>query len=489
MAVPTRKSPSRLRFHKKGQEEEAVSISLKERLLGLLKSDPFVNGVVALAITVGFFHGWLKIKFPYTATTFLFDALLSLALALTYFQQRRGESFIPEGPVGEALKVFYVVCFIYLLLPTGVPTIIGLAAMRGWCFATLMFCLGYKLTKSVSQVKSYFYVLIILGLVTAAYGLQQTPQEVEHEMEENPLFAERYQFTYYHTSKGRQLRIFSTFVSSGAFAGTMAYVAIFALALATDKKTGKTERVLLLLVTFPIAYAMLKSGARSALISFAIGFAVIAWYRRNFVNLIVLPMAIMLALKLVAVHTGGSAMERFQSLLKFEEVYTRISIPTMVGWEHMSDGNWFGGGIGRSGHSVPMFLAQRVNFRDYWSADGDLGRLMIEMGVIGLIVFGTVMYRCLRLVYDSLEKLRDTEVSTVSLASGGCVVMAMISIPSGSPFLGIPMGALVWFFVGTLQKLTTEYENGTLEGIAEKSETVEDKSKIFRHRKIARKRL
>jgi hypothetical protein len=152
----------------------------------------------------------------------------------------------------------------------------------------------------------------------------------------------------------------------------------------------------------------------------------------------------------------------------------------------MSNGNWFGGGLGRSGHSVPMFLAQRVDFRGYESADGDLGRLMIEMGIIGLVAFGILMYRCLKLVYDSLEGLRDTEVSTVGLASGGCVVMAIISIPSGSPFLGIPMGALVWFFVGTLQKLTDEYQRGTLEGISAKPEVepVTAPKKIFRHRRM-----
>lgn len=460
MGLSSQSNPSRFRYRK--PKDEVPEASIKERLLGLLQSNPFVNSVVALAITVGFFHGWLKIRFPSPVTTFLFDALLSVALVLAYFQQKRRDRFIPAGPVGAALKAFYGVCCLYLLLPLGVPTIISLAAMRGWCFATLMFCLGYQLTKSINQVKSYFYVLIILGLITAAYGLQQTPQEVEHEMEENPLFAERYAQTYYHTSKGRQLRIFSTFVSSGAFAGTMAYVAIFALALATDKKTGKVERALLFLVTFPIAYAMLKSGARSALISFGVGFAVIAWYRRNFLNLIVLPVVVALAIKLVAVSTGGSATERFMSILKFEEVYGRISIPTQVGWNYMSDGHWFGGGLGRSGHSVPMFLAGRINFTAYEPADGDLGRLMIEMGIIGMFAFGAVMWQCLKLVHRSLEELRDTEVSTVGLASGGCVVMAVISIPSGSPFLGIPMGALVWFFVGTLQKLTEEQRKGTL---------------------------
>jgi len=475
---------SRFRYRKKPRGKED-GLSLKERVLALVQSNPFINSVVALAITVGFFHGWLKIRFPSPATTFLFDALLSLALALTWFQQERRDSFIPPGPVGKALKVFYAVCCLYLLLPMGVPKIISLAAMRGWCFATLMFSLGYQLTKSINQVKSYFYVLLTLGLITAAYGLQQTPKEVEEEMEVNALFAERYQNTYYSTSKGRQLRIFSTFVSSGAFAGTMAYVAIFALALATDKETNKRERIILFLITFPLTYAMLKSGARSALISFGVGFAVIAWYRRNIINLIVLPVAVALVIKLVAAATGGSAAERFQSILKFDEVFGRISIPTKVGWAYMSEGHWLGGGIGRSGHSVPMFLATRVDFRDYESADGDLGRLMIEMGVVGLLAFGALMYQCLKLVYRSLEDLRSTPVSTVGLASGGCVVMAVISIPSGSPFLGIPMGALVWFFVGTLQKLTDEYRQGRLSGPEQDAPVEPAKPKRFLHRRTS----
>lgn len=461
--------PSKPNLPRKGArraDAEVDTLSIKEKLQALLQSDPFINAVVALAITVGFIHGWLKIRFPYAVTTFAFDALLGLALALVYFQHKKKGDFLPSGPVGNAMKVFYSVCAVYLILPMGVPLIIGLAAARGWCFATLMFALGYNLTKSVNQVKGYFYVLIFIGLGTAFYGLQQTPQEVEEEMRENEMFAERYKFTYYANEKGvRQLRIFSTFVSSGAFGGTMAYVSIFALALATDSRTNKKERILLFLVTFPLAYAMLKSGARSSLVTFGVGFALLAWYRRNFTNLIVLPVAVALIIKLVAINTGGSAGERFSSLLKVQEVLSRIIIPTQAGWDYMSDGNWFGGGIGRSSHSVPLFLSQRVQFRGYVLADGDLGRLMIEMGFIGMLAFGYLMFCCLRMVYASLEKLRNTEVFSIALASGACVVMAAISIPSGSPFLGIPMGALTWFFVGTMQKLGDEYQKGGLKKV------------------------
>lgn len=465
------RSANKLRRRK---EKEAVGeqLSLKERLLAILQSDPVVNGTVALAITVGFFHGWLKVKFNSPVVTFLFDALMGIALALVFLQQKKRESFIPKGPVGAALKVFYGLCFVYLLLPMGPPMIISLASMRGWCFATLMFSLGYQLTKSHNQVKGYFYVLLLLGLITAVYGLRQDPASVEQQMEENEVFAQRYQYTYYVTSKGRQLRIFSTFVSSGAFGGTLAYVVVFALALISDTKIKNKERLMLLAVTFPMAYAMIQTGARSALISVGVGLMVIVYYRRNLMNIIVIPAGLALALMLAAVQTSGSAMERFESLLNFDEVYNRIAIPTSIGWQYMSDGNWLGGGMGRSGHSVPLFLADRYHsvFKEYVTADGDLGRLMIEFGLLGLVIFGRVLFECLKMVKKNLDKLSETPLATVSLASGACIIMAITSLPTGSPFLGIPMGAMVWFFVGTLQKLGDEYSKGTLTGIEQPEE-------------------
>lgn len=437
-------------------------LSWKQKIAALLSSDPVVNSVVAAAITAGFFHGWLKIRFPSPATTFLFDALLSLALVLAYLKQKRRTTFIPRGPIGAALKSFYLLCFLYLLLPWGPPIIISVAAVRGWCFATLMFSLGYQLTQDIHQVKGYFYFLIILGLITAGYGLRQSPAEIERLMDENEYFAERYQNTYYVTSKGRELRVFSTFVSSGAFGGTMAYVAIFAIALLSDPGVSKKERWLLILAIIPIAYAMVRSGSRSALISLFFGFVIIAWHRRNLVNWVIVPSCIVLVIKVAVSATGGSALERYSSLLNFDEVYYRNSIPTSIGWNYMMDGHLLGGGLGKSTYSVPSFLSARVAYRDYKPSDGDLGRLMIETGVPGLIFFGWVLFVAVRSVLGWLHRFQNTPVSTVALACAGCVVMALASFPSGSPFLGIPMGAMVWFFVGTMQKLFEQHERGAL---------------------------
>ncbi|MEW6302532.1 MAG: O-antigen ligase family protein [Verrucomicrobiota bacterium] len=468
--------------------ETPAELTWKEKFLAIIHSDPLINSVVAVAITVGFFHGWLKIRFQHPATTFFFDALLSVALVLVFMQLRRGVPLIPRGAVGQALKVYYGVCAIYAFLPWGPPFIVSLASLRGWCFATLMFAVGYHLTKSLNQAKGYFYVLIVLGLITTGYGLQQSPEEVEKRISEDEQYAERYGTSYYLTETGKQLRIFSTFVSSGAFGGTLAYVTIFCVALLTDPKATKRERNLLLLAALPMIYAIVRSGSRSALLSLFFGFIVVAWYRRNLMNFIVVPALIFVALVIGSKVTGGSALERFGSVLDPQAVIARNLIPTRIGWEYMTDENLLGGGLGKSGYGVPSFISARAGYpmSEYKFSDGDLGRLMIEMGLVGMIIFGRILYIAAINVKKTLDQLKDTPVATVALASAGCIVIAIASFPSGSPFLGIPMGALVWFFLGTLQKLLDDSANWTdVDASAGEAKSVPQK--VFLHRRASKR--
>ena len=171
-------------------------LTVAEKVAGILKSDRLINGVVLLAIVVGFFHGWLKVTFQSPATTFLFDGLLGVALALVYFKKREARApFFLRTRVGKALLAFYGLCILYLFVPGGPPLLVGVAALRGWCFASLMYCLGFHLTQSVTQIKGYFYVLVMLGVMTAIYGIRQSPEEIQR----------RYELSYEEAGRGKIL--------------------------------------------------------------------------------------------------------------------------------------------------------------------------------------------------------------------------------------------------------------------------------------------
>ncbi|MDX1952942.1 MAG: hypothetical protein SFY81_12240 [Verrucomicrobiota bacterium] len=426
------------------------------RFKAILQSNALINGVVLSAICVGFFHGWLKIHIRHPAITFLFDALLGLALLLVYSRKEPEERFFPGSAIGKALLLFYVLCFVYLFIPGAPPLLVALAALRGWCFASLIYCLGYHLTHSVAQVKGYFYVLILLGVLTAIYGIQQTPEKVQKMVIKDKQIAERYKGIYYADKSGKlELRRFSTFVSSGVFGGVMAYVIIFAVALLSDKESSARERILLVAAILPISYGLVLSGARSALIMMGVGFATIAWQRRRLQTLVLLPAIIFLGIHFGVTKTGGKAVERYGTLLETQTIADRLYYPTWIGWQSIKE-NPLGNGLGKSGYSVPFFLSGKLGYKDFKTADGDLGCLMIEMGIPGVIVFCWLLWTILKALFNDLNQLKDTPLASIALACAGCIVIAIVIFPIGSPFLGIPTGALTWFFLGTLEKLTRQ---------------------------------
>ena len=436
-------------------------LSLVEKFLGFLRSGFVVNGTVALAITVGFFHGWLKNHYPHPAVTFLFDAMLIVALAAAFIQKGSKESFIPPGAVGNALRFLYFVCFIYLLIPFDPPLLVSLAALRGWCFATLTFGLGYHLTRNLAQVKGYFYILLVLGVIVSIYGMGQSPDEIKKLIDTDPDYATRYLTSFYASSSGAgQMRTFSTFVSAAAFGSTLTNVIIFAVALLSAPESSKWERRIIALSILPMTYGMILSGSRTSLVTLGVGLLLIAWYRRNLINFILLPTAIFVAINIASIATSGAAAERFGELFKLEDVFWRNYIPFEIGLKFMAE-NPFGGGLGKSGYSIPFFLTRRTGYHDFVPADGDIGRLMVDMGIVGLIAFTWLLWTGLRTGYQHLQQLHDTPLSTIALPSAACFLMSVIGFPSGSPFLGIPLGVMTWFFLGTLQKLADEHAKGT----------------------------
>ena len=437
---------------------DADAPTIMERVRALVSSKPLLNLTLVVAICVGFFHGWLKLHVRHPAVTFAFDAILLVALGLAYTGLDRRTRIVPGGKVGAGLFLFYGVCIAYAAAPFGPPILMSIAALRGWCFASLMYILGYHMTRNLTQVTAYFYVLIVLGVITAIYGIRQNPEEVARMIQQDEFLAVRLQGTYFATEGGRaELRRFSTVVSSGVFGSVMAYVITFALALLTDEREKKWQKALVGAAILPMAYGLVLTGARSSMASLGIGFAVVIWYRRKAMTLMIVPLALYLAMKWGSDVTEGAAMERFGTLVQKETISGRYTWPVLTAINVIME-NPLGGGLGRSGYSIPFFLASRLQYKDLRPGEGDLPCLAIEMGVVGIIVFARLIYLAAKLVFDCLHALRDTPAASLALACGGVWIVTIIVFPIGSPFLSIPTGALTWFFLGTLQRIAHQHE-------------------------------
>ena len=426
-------------------------------IFGLFSNNPLGHFLFAAAITIGFFHGWLKNEFPHPLTTFAFDIPLTLALVLTLTRLPRMEPWVPKCRVGMALGSYLGICVLYLLLPMEVPILIGLSALRAWCFAPLIYLLGFHLTRSIRQIELYFWLLIILGAITAVYGLLQTPEEIRRRMETDPEFAQRFVNTFYGNAKGEsRLRVFSTFVSAAAFGGVMAYTVMFAISRFSVAGNSPKERIILLALAAPMAYGIILSGSRTSLVMMASGLVYTSWYRRNLLTYLVVPTLIVIGFTVGQDKTGGDSTDRFLTLLDPMVIFGRIYIvfdPTLRSLMEYP----LGSGLGRSGNGIPFVLVRRLSNFEFRGVDGEVGRLVVDMGLIGIAVYAYLMISGAADAIRNMSKLRDTPLAVVGVPAGAMFLIALSIVFTGSPFLSIPTGPLFWFFLGALERLTQEY--------------------------------
>lgn len=433
-------------------------VPLALRLRALFGANMVANGLFLLAIVIGFFHGWLKLHYRNTLMTFAFDIPVMLALGLALLKLDSMTPWFPPGNrVAGALKSVAILAVVFALLPFGVPFLVSIASFRAWVLVPLVFLLGYHVVRSLRQVEVLLFLVVALCIVTTVYGMRQTPEEVRAMIAANPEIAVRLKGTFFvDTSGAGRLRTFSTFVSAGAFGGTMATGGFVAFFLATEPGRRTWLRLALFGACGLCAYGVTLSGARTALIILMLGIAFVAWSRRQLVRYAVIPGIV------GALAAGTSALidpavaTRLASIFDVDEVWGRFAIVFKPAFQLLLDYP-MGGGLGRSSHGVPFILINLLDRFEIRPTDGDLGRIVADFGILGLIAFGVLFYRGVAEAIRWVKQYRDRPLLTCAGCAGGLFMVAVFNVPTGSPFLGVPGGVLVWFLYGAMSRVIEDY--------------------------------
>jgi hypothetical protein len=438
-----------------------------KQVVGALSINFFANALFFFALVIGFLHGWLKMRYPHPLMTFAYDIPMALALVLVLLKLKRTEKLFPDSKVSRAIQLLLGLSLLYALLPFGVPWLVRLSSFRGWCFAPLMMLLGYHLIRSVRQVEVFVWLMIVLGTGTAVYGVFfQSEAEIRSMMALDADLSTRLTGSFYANSQGTAFRHFSTYVTAAVFGSVMAICATFAISRVLVPGGSWVERAGLLACAGLCSYALVLTGSRTSMALLVLGMVLSAGFSRGAARVLVLPVLLAIPVAVGVSLVGGAAAERFGSLLDPAAVWGRIYIVVYPMWSMMLE-NPLGGGLGRSGHGVPFSFAGFFRDFEFRGTDGDIGRVMADFGMPGVVVYVVLIYSAVSDALRWMWRLRDSNLSIIAAPAGSMLLLAMAQVFTGSPFLGIPAGMLVWIMFGGLRRMVEEYERkAAIEGDA-----------------------
>ena len=434
---------------------------LTGRWTDVFRADAIVHLAIMAAIVFGVFQGYLKDRIagplPYALSdgAFLFAALVWFGTMAIRRDPIRG-----PGAVPAILLAVILVPALYLLHP-GTPLLVKLAGLRSWSLFPVAALMGLGIVRNSAQLRAYVGLILALGVVTALYGIYQYTQGGEVLIQVGDLALLRHGGTVFYSLEGVSVfRAFSTFTFPAPFAGFMVFAILLAAGIVTSKQRSRRARWVAALLIPLFFVGMTVSGTRAALIILLVGLVVLAWYRRlSLWQILLIPLG-MIALHVATLVTAGRAIERFRSVLLQEGVlWSYVSAPVRTALHYLPS-NPFGMGLGRTGIGVPYQIVGRMPSDYFVFTDGDIGRAAVELGIVGLVLLGLIIFSVVRYAPWTMRTLRGTRADDVALGFGPLLLSTAVIVLIGSPFSAVPAAIIWWFFFGAVVKLSMWPEEG-----------------------------
>jgi hypothetical protein len=413
-----------------------------------------VDLLVMLLLVVGFFLGPLKLLGASWVSYLSADGLALLVLLVVFGDRIASRKpLIAVSPLSVPLVLLAAVCVLELANPEA-PLIRSVLGLRSWLFYLSFFFVGLYTLRSVEQLERLYAVLLVLGLVTAAYGIYQWragPQSFANWSE----YYGRYASLAWIAQSGLVFRAFSTFVAAGTFGGNMALLMVLAFSVAASPRITIRWRMVAAVTFAVMGVGIAASGSRGAiahlLLASAVALMLIPGIRRRVTVVFMAVVMAGVAAVLVARMIGPVVTERFATIFDPQDFFWKWFIPLTIGLQ-IAQEHPFGMGLGYTA-GLPQFISNPV-FQDlpFTNVDSGYGSAAAELGFLGL---GLFTYFAFKVGIEGVRtwkrlpagRLRDLLLGPALFAATYPIVSVIFQ-----PQATLPSSIYFWLLIGMLMK-------------------------------------
>ena len=385
------------------------------------------------------------------------DIVFLLPIFLFIIFDRKDLNFIP-GDLKKLISLFFILLLVQLINPYNEVNFLGrLVGLKVWIFYFFMMAVGYHLILNKKDLKKFCNVFSIYAILPCligntiyilyfVYGFQETLILFYGDYRSAALASQNFaQFDY---------GIFKYYRNPSTFSYSAQYLNFCLLALITTitsislSNSLKESKFYKLLLIFIIISAFL-TGNRGSIVYLAIFFTIFSLQHYSLKNIkFALPKLLFLIIVISFFYKNFSMIEEVTSLGKTYTLNTFFSNFS----ENMS--NYFlGTGLGNATAGVRYinqdFTVITINEGLYW-------KVIVELGVPGLIIFMSLFFNYIKQVKIIKIKLQNYEEKILCNCFYAYIVFQFIvGFKSWVYFEGYPANFMFFLILGIILKLGT----------------------------------
>ena len=302
-------------------------------------------------------------------------------------------------------------------------------SILGWVYemrsATLYWVLTIPLAFLVFNKKSdidlFLYIIIILSLIGALYGMKQL--YIGIDAAEQRWLDEGAAKTHLLFGK---LRIFSYYTEAGQFGASQAQLAIMCMILAIGPHK-MPKKIFYAICALFIFYGMLISGTRGALMAFAGGgFVFLALSKQVKVLLLgsIVGLGFLGMLKYTNIGQGNAEIARLRTALDPKDASFQVRLANQQIIRDYLSSKPIGAGVGASGqwgvqYNQDKFIAQVP-------PDSLYVKIWVMYGIIGLIIWMGIMFyitgKCCGIIWNTRDPILKNQLSALCGGATGILL-------------------------------------------------------------------
>ncbi len=408
-----------------------------------------------LLLIAGFFLGPFKLL---GASWFSYLSVDGLALLvfLVVFGGRiaKRKPLFAASQLSVPLLLLGVFCILELANPES-PFIRSVLGLRSWILYLSFYFVGFYTFHSVEQVERLYVLLIVLGVLTGAYGVYQWQAGPQSFAGWSDYYGRYATIAWSAQSGGVVFRAFSTFVAAGTFGGNMAFVMLLAFSVSASPSITTRWRIFAAAAFAVMGAGIAASGSRGAvahlLLSTVVALALIPGARPRITALFKVIVMTGVAVILIAFVIGPIVSERFFSILEPRTFFWKWFGPLTDGLG-IARAYPFGLGLGYTA-GIPTFISSpALQDLPFTSVDSGYGSAAAELGFLGLALFA---YFAIKVGVEGIRtwtslsagRLRDLLLGPALFAATYPIVSVIFQ-----PQASLPSSIYYWLLIGMLMK-------------------------------------